>query len=75
MAVAVIAFMGLGDRFPEPPGAPCQTDSGSLEAATALSALFPGSSAVEHSTVNRQVASSNLARGAIAVSFYRFITL
>ena len=26
--------------------------------------LFPGSSAVEHPTVNRQVASSNLARGA-----------
>ena len=27
--------------------------------------LFPGSSAVEHSTVNRQVAGSNPARGAI----------
>jgi hypothetical protein len=28
-------------------------------------AMFPGSSAVEHSTVNRQVAGSNPARGAI----------
>ena len=27
--------------------------------------LFPGSSMVEHSAVNRRVASSNLARGAI----------
>ena len=30
-----------------------------------LPARFPGSSMVEHSAVNRRVASSNLARGAI----------
>ncbi len=31
---------------------------------TRRDAVFPGSSAVEHSTVNRQVAGSNPARGA-----------
>lgn len=31
---------------------------------TRRNAVFPGSSAVEHSTVNRQVAGSNPARGA-----------
>ena len=30
---------------------------------------FPGSSMVEHSAVNRRVASSNLARGAISTAF------
>jgi hypothetical protein len=37
-----------------------------------LLAQFPGSSTVEHSAVNRRVASSNLARGAIFSSTYRF---
>jgi hypothetical protein len=36
-------------------------------------ASFPGSSAVEHSTVNRQVAGSNPARGAIFSDFIRVI--
>jgi hypothetical protein len=34
-----------------------------------LPARFPGSSMVEHSAVNRRVASSNLARGAIPYDF------
>ena len=36
-----------------------------------LPARFPGSSMVEHSAVNRRVASSNLARGANLKSFNR----
>ena len=40
-----------------------------LPAPHAATAVFPGSSAVEHSTVNRQVAGSNPARGAILMGF------
>ena len=69
------SFQRVVRELPEQLRAACQTHSASIKAAAAPSALFPGSSAVEHSTVNRQVASSNLARGANTVSFRPFNAL
>lgn len=69
------SFQRVVRELPEQLRVACQTHSASIKAAAAPSALFPGSSAVEHSTVNRQIASSNLARGAIAVSFRLFNAL
>src|SRR6266704_7183250 len=40
-----------------------------------IASQFPGSSTVEHSAVNRRVASSNLARGANSFSFKRLLKL
>ena len=55
--------LGVQSRKRRATAAGCD-DRGKHSTINELSARFPGSSTVEHSAVNRRVASSNLARGA-----------